>query len=291
MIVCWGEILWDLYPDEPRLGGAPANVAYHLAALGEPVLMVSAVGDDARGHEARARLAASGVDIRGVNTRESLPTGSVQVAVVDGEARYTLRRGCAWEYIDAPIELLAPATGFCFGTLSQLEPAAMRRLETAISALPAECLKVCDINLRPQYAELELSIRCMRLANVVKLNDAEERLLAAHTGANDAAAWLLEHLGVELVAVTRGPRGCQLRAASGEVADQPGVLAAAGGDNVGAGDAFTAVLTSGLLARKPLNDIAAAANRYGSFIASQRGATPVVPREWVAQLWPFSSTL
>ncbi|HUS63976.1 MAG TPA: PfkB family carbohydrate kinase, partial [Kofleriaceae bacterium] len=98
--VAWGEILWDLFPDGRRLGGAPANVAYHLAVLGGETALVSRVGDDAEGRDAAAALAAAGVDVGAVQVDPARPTGAVDVSVEDGEASYRLRKGCAWEHIE-----------------------------------------------------------------------------------------------------------------------------------------------------------------------------------------------
>ena len=301
--VCWGEILWDLYFDlEPNdsalrclpshsvahLGGAPANVAYHLAAIGAPVALISRVGDDELGREAIAALGARGVDTTGIQIDRERPTGRVEVRIADGEARYRLTPGCAWERIAAgegARATLAGARAFCFGTLSQRLDTS--QLERAMAALPGDCIKVCDINLRPNFVDLPALRLALHHADVVKLNDREADIVASRFEVSDPVAWLLEDMGVRLVALTRGPRGSALIERNGTW-DHPGFAAQpespGGADNVGAGDAYTAVLIALLIGGCPLDVIARSANRYGAFVASHRGATPDPPAEILAYL-------
>jgi fructokinase len=285
-VICWGEVLWDLFPDGRRLGGAPANVAYHLAALGARVALVTRVGDDEPGREAVAALAAAGVDTSLVQVDRARPTGRVEIEVHEGEPRYRLTPGCAWEHIEvseAGRDALSRAAAFCFGTLSQR--VRQDQLERALSCLPATSTTVCDPNLRPGHTDLAIASAALAAARVVKINDMEAEALARNQArrADDAVAWLQDELGVELIALTRGARGSVLIRGAERV-EHPGFAAAPGGDNVGAGDAFTAVLIRLLALDRPLAWINQAANRYASFVASRRGATPAIPdalRAWV----------
>jgi len=314
--VSWGEILWDLFPEGRRLGGAPANVAYHLAALGAEAALVSRVGDDEPGRAALAALAAAGVDVAAVQTDRARPTGAVGVELVAGEARYRFHPNCAWEHIEWDARASAAVTeasAICFGTLSQRLPTARAALETALSAArgpdaPAteRPLAVCDLNLRPVDQNADLLRWSLAAADVVKLNQREEELLGQLFGQRDVVEWLCDDLGVAVVAVTRGSGGCRIiaradragRAAeSGDNAtdqnlidrgpraiDQAGWPAAPGGDTVGCGDAFTAVLALGLTVRSPLEQIARAACRYAGAVAGQRGATPLLPRALIVEI-------
>ncbi|MBS0395804.1 MAG: carbohydrate kinase, partial [Proteobacteria bacterium] len=74
-VVCVGETLWDVLPHGEFLGGAPLNVAAHLARLGLDARLLSRVGDDARGRAARARAAALGVDVSLLQVDARRPTG------------------------------------------------------------------------------------------------------------------------------------------------------------------------------------------------------------------------
>jgi fructokinase len=289
-IVCWGEVLWDLFPDGRRLGGAPANVAYHLATLGADVALVSRVGDDDLGRAAVAELAAAGVDVGAVQVDRERPTGAVGVELVDGEARYAFHPGCAWEHIeldDRARALVASANAICFGTLSQRRPEGRAMLDAALAARgsgPSRCLAVCDLNVRPIDLDADLVRWALAASDVLKLNEREEALLGQLFETDDLASWLRDELDVAAVAVTRGPAGCRISASGpARVIDQPGLPATPGGDSVGCGDAFTAVLALGLVSRASIEEIAAAACRYAAAVAGYRGAMPRVPAELVTE--------
>ena len=277
LVVSWGEVLWDLYPEGRRLGGAPANVAYHLAAQGGPVALVSRVGDDEPGRAAREALAAAGVDVAAVAVDRAHPTGAVGVTIEAGEPRYQLRSGCAWELIEwdaAAAAVVERAGALCFGSLAERRPEARAALAQALAARPGDCLAVCDLNLRPGEQDGELVAWALGVADVVKINEREERQISELLGvpAGGVVSWLLEQRGAGLVALTRGAAGCTLFGASGRI-DQVGFAAAPGGDNVGCGDAFTAVLVHHLVRGGALELAAEAACRYAARVASHRGAT------------------
>ncbi|MEM9493856.1 MAG: PfkB family carbohydrate kinase, partial [Myxococcota bacterium] len=192
-VICWGEFLWDLYPDTRRMGGAPANVAVHLAALGRPVALLTRVGDDELGHAAIAALAGRGVDTSLVQVDGERPTGRVGIAIEAGEPRYRLYPDCAWERIAAEpaASALTRAEMFYFGTLSQIRD--VGQFQRALAALPADCLKVCDLNLRRRCeVDAEAVRAAVRAADVVKLNDGEAEALARRFEVSDAVAWMLD---------------------------------------------------------------------------------------------------
>ena len=281
--MCWGEILWDRFPDGPRLGGAPSNVAYHLAVLGQPVSLISRVGDDPEGHAALAALAARGVDVSAVQIDPGRPTGSVEVSIgADGHARYRLNRGGAWEHIawvDEARTAIAAAGALVYGTFCQRNADACAAIGAGLGTAPAGCLRVCDPNLRPIGVDPVVLQAALAAADVVKINDREADQIEELLDVPDAVAWLLER-GAQLVALTRGPHGSSLHTATGSD-DHPG-YPAIGGDTVGAGDAFTAVLVHHLLAGSPLPAINEAANRYASWLCTAHGATPDVPDDIAA---------
>lgn len=273
--ICWGEILWDRFPDAERLGGAPANVAYHLGALGAPVDLASRVGGDPRGSAAITRLSGRGVGTGLIQIDPDRPTGVVDVMVTDGEPSYALREGCAWQRIACTGEVraaLGNCTAFCFGTLSQMTPEGRASFRAAVASLPGDCLRICDPNLRPRYLDAEVLRLCLACADVIKVNEGELALVEAALGVGDALAWMFE-TGARLVAITRGPAGSRLISRD-DHADHGGFPAEPGGDNVGAGDAYAAVLALSAARGRSLAETAAACNRYGAFVASRRGATP-----------------
>lgn len=283
-IICWGEVLWDRFPDGDRLGGAVANVAWHLAMLGAPVALVTRVGDDEDGREAIRRLAARGVDTSLVQVDATRATGEVRVEVARGEPRYTLVPDRAWERIEATSEALAAierAPAFVYGTLAQR--AGLDAWRAAVTA--ARGLKVCDPNLRPGKEDRAAVGAALEVADVVKLGEREVDACARAVMQADLLGWLLARRDppAALVALTRGARGSTLHTAEHRV-EVPAIPAARGGDNVGCGDAYLAVLVHGLVARWPHGEIGEVASRWASIVAGARGATPDLDADTIARL-------
>lgn len=286
--LCWGEVLWDLFPTGACLGGAPSNLAVHLAAIGVETALVTRIGADALGEQAIDELQGRGLKISGVQVDSELATGRVGIELEGGEARYTLHSG-AWQRIACDgesIRLLRKTRAFCFGTLSQESEIGLQSWREALQHVPETAIRFCDPNLRGGRIDPNLVLEHMRAATVVKINEHEAAVFEKTFGCSDAVTWLLGEMQVALVAKTLGPAGAVLHSTT-DRAEHPGVAALAGGDNVGAGDAFGAILVAGVLAKASLARIAEAANRYGSFVASEGGATPRPTAEFrneIAQL-------
>jgi fructokinase len=284
-ILAVGEILWDLLPAGKQLGGAPANFAYHAHALGARVHLVSRVGDDPPGFEILDRLHALGVATDCVAADPAAPTGTVSVELsADGQPQFTIHEDVAWDRIQTDeglLELAARAQAVCFGSLAQRREPSRTSIRRLVSATPAGALRVFDINIRQHFYSAELIEESLRLATVLKLNDQELVLLAAIFGLVDDARGQLTALarrfGLDTVALTRGAGGSLLMS-DGVWSEHPG-LPAKVADTVGAGDAFTAAMTLGLLAGWPLDRVNCRANEIASYVCSQSGATPKLPEE------------
>jgi fructokinase len=287
VIVCWGELLWDLFPDTARLGGAAANVAYHVAQLGEPVRLISRVGDDELGRRAVAELASAGVDTQAVQMDPAFPTGTVRVDFTAGQARFSMDKHAAWDRIDCDGRVgqaLRDARVVVFGTLAQRTPLARGALGEALALRPAGAIRLCDLNIRPPFASREVVDAAVRHADVFKLNETEAERLGELFDVADPVSWLLDEHAAVLVALTRGERGCLLVTPGGRAEHAGFSLQSDGGDCVGAGDAFAAVLACALVRRAPreldaalLAALAEHANLYASFVASASGAMPAIP--------------
>ncbi|MBI3866263.1 MAG: carbohydrate kinase [Planctomycetia bacterium] len=285
-IVAIGEILWDVFPDGPRFGGAPANFACHAAGLGAQAAIVSAVGDDDLGRGALHELAQRLVNVECVQIQPSRPTGTVQVMLDGaGKASFEFRSDIAWDDLTwgEPLELLARrAAAVCFGTLAQRCTASRATIQRFVRQTPPGCLRVFDVNLRAPFYDTEVIRESLELANVFKLNDDELPIVAGMFGLRGSERELVAGLGreggLELVAVTRGPRGALLWSKTGEFSDEPGVPCVVK-DTVGAGDSFTAALTIGLLQKRSLHEINRHACRVASYVCSQAGAAPRLPAE------------
>jgi fructokinase len=278
-----GELLWDLFPDGPRFGGAPVNFACHAAALGAHVHVVTSVGNDALGREALQALASHGVKTDGVAISNEAPTGTVQVAVdASGKATFTFAPDVAWDHLHWSEGLARVATAcdaVCFGTLAQRSAQSRETIQRFVGATRAVALRVFDVNLRPPFYTEEGIRESLTLANVLKLNDDELPILAAICGASgsdtEVLAQLAQQFDLQLVALTRGPKGAILVRA-GEISEAPGVPVAVK-DTVGAGDAFTAALVLGLLRNDPLDQINRRACAIAACVCSRAGATPPLP--------------
>ncbi|MBN2195118.1 MAG: hypothetical protein JW751_20035 [Polyangiaceae bacterium] len=283
-VVAWGEVLWDLFDDGARLGGAAANVAFHVAQLGGAATLVSRVGTDELGARARATLEASGVDVAQIQSDAGSPTGTVSVTVRTGEPLYTIRSEVAWDRIawnDAVAQAIGSADVFYFGTLAQRTLLGRGALAMAWTAIRAGCLRVCDLNVRPPFEDCEVIAATVGNADVVKLNLVEASLVERAFPARGEAIGCLLDQGVKLVALTRGAGGCTLATRTARV-DHPGFPIVDGrGDPVGAGDAFVAVLCCELGRARglptDLRPLAERANRVAAYVASCPGAMAPLP--------------
>lgn len=285
-VLCFGQILWDFLPEGLFLGGAPANVAYHLARHGQDARLVSAVGRDALGDEILRRLGIWNLNTDLVARREDAPTGSAVATVSpSGDASYVITRGVAWDRIPAEsgsLEIAGAAAALVYGSLAQRSAFNRRSLSRFLDALPGDALRVFDVNLRAPHDDLDLVRRLASRTNLLKLN-AEEAARLAETGdtralspegIEHAARALFARHGCPLVVVTGGALGAgMLRDGNAWtwVPARPVVVA----DTIGAGDGFLACFLASLLAG-PASDTAllAKACRHGEWIASKRGATP-----------------
>lgn len=279
-----GEILWDVFPDGQRIGGAPANFAYHTHQLGAVSWPVSCVGSDALGDELRSQLLGSGVDVRYLQESEAYPTGTVDVVLRQGKPSYVIHENVAWDHI-AFSEDLQVLTGqldaVCFGSLSQRSKESKQSIHSFIDAMPAHALKIFDINLRQSFYSKLLIRRSLELANVLKLSDEELPVLLdmfdLEGGPDDQLRQLLDLFDLRLVAYTRGADGSLLVGADA-IDDFSGEEIKVV-DTVGAGDSFTAALCMGLLRSWPLAEVNLFANKVAAYVCSQEGATPNLPAE------------
>jgi len=286
VIVGIGEVLWDVFPDGEHFGGAPANVAMHAAALGAAAYMISAVGPDARGAAALARLDAAGVNRDAVAELRGRPTGVVNVSVdANGQPAFEIATDAAWDYLpwSETVETVAQnADAICFGTLAQRSSVSRNTIRRALRVPPERAWRLFDVNLRQHYFDEQMVIASLELANAVKLNHEELPVIASLCklpagGVADQLRMLCDWFGLRLAALTRGAGGSVLVTAT--EACEASAPATEVRDTVGAGDAFTATLLVGLLDRRPLVEISARANAVAAYVCSQPGATPPIPPE------------
>ncbi len=292
LITAIGEVLWDVFPDGPRFGGAPANVATHAASLGAEAAMVSCVGNDDFGSRAIDTLRQRRVNTDCVGVAADYPTGAVKVELNEaGKPRFTIEQPAAWDHLEwsEPLQQLAHRSdAICFGTLGQRNQRARDVIQQFVAAAPASTLRVCDVNLRPPFVDDAVIRDSLEWANVLKLSDEELGVVAAATGCDGTEAEilgeLLDNWGLHLIAVTRGSQGATLLN-NDERSDGNSVPVEVK-DTVGAGDAFTATMICGLLHGASLDEINRQAGRIASYVCSQNGATPPIPQQLAGALWP-----
>lgn len=307
-IVAVGEILWDLLPAGPRLGGTTANFATVCARLGQPATLISSLGADAWGERARAGLRAVQQDGAAllntelIQTASAAPTGLVEVQLGDdGQPRYTIAAPAAWDVIEPTPQSLAAvaeARALCFGTLCQRAATSRSTIRALIEATDPACLRVLDVNVRSPFFSAEVARWSMAHCNVAKISEEELAEVARAIGAGvpdsnvgelsvkqverSARALLQAQAQLQLLAITMGARGSLLLTHT-ETHYHPGFPVQVV-DTVGAGDAFTAGLVVAWLAGGSLAATNVVGNRCGSFVAGQPGATPVFPASLLAEI-------
>jgi fructokinase len=282
-VIGLGEVLWDLLPSGPQLGGAPANFAYHAHALGARAQVITRVGNDQLGREILNRLEAMGLAGPTVQMDEAAPTGTVTVALTgNGIPEFTIHEAVAWDSIAATHSALAAvreADAICFGSLAQRGEISRNAIQRLVAAAPAAAWRIFDINLRQHFYNREIIEQSLKLANVLKLNDGELPVMAKMFGIEGLDRQVIEALAkrysLQVVALTRGPEGSLLY--RGGRWSEHGAGQVEIKDTVGAGDSFTAALCLGLLGQMDLDEINAAASQVAAFVCGCAGATPHLP--------------
>lgn len=275
-----GELLWDVFPEGRKLGGAPANFAYHCKAFGVESYPVSCVGDDDPGRDILQALATHDIDVSFIAIDSEHPTGTVSVEVDgNGKPDYVIHEDVAWDHIPLTEEMVTLAKktdAVCFGSLAQRSKTSRRTIQEFLLATRSDCVKIYDVNLRQDFYSRDLIEEMLDLATVLKLNDEELPVVGGLLGFSGQEKGLLEKIALryslDLVALTKGHAGSCLYQ-KGRYSEHKGYDTKVV-DSVGAGDSFTAVLTTGLLSEFDLDKISDLANKTAAYVCSQPGAMP-----------------
>lgn len=284
IIVGLGEALWDCLPDGKKLGGAPANFAYHVGQFGFDTIAVSAVGNDRLGDETIASLEAKG--LRYMMPRVSYPTGTVQVTLDDnGIPTYDIRENVAWDNIPFSPELEDLAhncRAVCWGSLAQRNVVSRETINKFLDTAPKDCLKIFDINLRQNFYTKEVISESIKRCNVLKINDEELVVIGrlfGYPGLDmENKCWLiLGKYNLDMLVLTCGVNGSYVFT-PGSVSFQETPLVDVV-DTVGAGDSFTGTFCASILSGMSVKDAHALAVKVSAFVCTQSGAMPVLPEE------------
>ena len=284
LVIGLGEVLWDMLPSGKQLGGAPANFACHTRALGARAAIISAIGDDDLGREIAHRLEHLRVETRFLQIHPKSPTGTVSVSLDAGKPTYTIHENVAWDAIawdEDLTDLALAADAVCVGSLAQRSFISRSTIQAFLQHTKPQCLRIFDLNLRQHYHSPAIIQSTLEICNILKLNDEEwpvlAKLLALNPGAPTGLRELMARFDLQLVALTRGGEGSLLITPS--TTDEQPAAPTVVCDTVGAGDSFTAALAMGLLRKLPLQQVHAFASAVASYVCSQPGATPSLPKD------------
>ena len=283
-VVGIGEALWDILPEGKKIGGAPANFAYHVSQFGLESRVVSAVGDDVLGEEILMNFRKK--NLQCMVPKVAFPTGTVQVTVDDaGIPCYDIRQNVAWDNIPFTEELrrLAGRTcAVCFGSLAQRSEVSRNTVRSFLEAMPDgdDIYRVFDINLRQNFYTQETVRDSLDRCNILKINDEELDIVGGMFGysghdAQGNCRKLLETFGLKMVILTCGVDGSYVIGRdSVSFMETPKVLVA---DTVGAGDSFTAAFTAAMLKGKTVHEAHRLAVDVSAYVCTQNGAMPELP--------------
>lgn len=286
IVVGMGEALWDVLPEGKKIGGAPANFAYHVSQFGMPSCVVSAVGDDALGKEIIENFTSKGLNQ--LIAEVPYPTGTVQVEIDPaGVPQYEIKENVAWDNIPytAHLEMLAEKTkAVCFGSLAQRNVVSRNTINRFLDAMPQneDTLVVFDVNLRQGFYNKEILCNSMKRCNILKINDEELVTVSRMFGypgidLQDKCWILLGKYNLKMLILTCGINGSYVFT-PGNVSFQPTPKVEVA-DTVGAGDSFTAAFIASILKGKSVQEAHSTAVQTSAFVCTKKGAMPTLPSE------------
>lgn len=275
-----GEVLWDVFPDAIRLGGAALNFAAHLARLGHVPRLVSAVGRDTLGETAAADIRSLGLDTMFLQSSDRFPTGTASVRLEAGDSTsFVIERPAAYDAVEISDPFLSQIVkwnpSWCYyGTLFPSRAHGRDVLRQLLDALP-DARSIYDVNLRPGFESRELVCDLLH-CDVVKVNEREQTTVSEWLGLPADVEGFCRagaaRFGWQTACVTLGARGCAMLV--GDTYIEAAGVQVPVADTVGAGDAFAAALVHGLVAGWPVRQVAEFANRAGAAVAGAQGAIP-----------------
>ena len=278
-VVGLGEALWDVLPDGKKLGGAPANFAYHAGQFGLNSIAVSALGEDKLAEETIEQLEGKGLNY--VMPRVPYPTGTVQVELDDeGIPTYDIKENVAWDNIPFTDEVKVVAENtlaVCWGSLAQRNVVSRETIYKFLDATPKDCMKIFDINLRQNFYSKDVICESMKRCNILKINDEELIQIGRMFGYPgldiENKCWLiLGKYNLDMLVLTCGVNGSYVFT-PGCVSYQetPRVEVA---DTVGAGDSFTGSFCAAILSGRPVKEAHKLAVEVSAYVCTQNGAMP-----------------
>lgn len=283
--VCFGEVLFDVFGGEKKIGGAPLNLALRIASFGFPVSMISAIGNDEDGQIIGNYIKENQIDTSGIITTQNYDTGIVQVTLNErGSATYEIKFPSAWDYIETnenTQSIAKNADVFFYGSLICRNDVSKNTLFSLLNSNP-EMFKVFDVNLRKPFYNIELLEKLMQKADFIKFNDEEILEIAVELGfksddLEENIRFISEKTNTSSISVTLGKYG-SLLLWDGKIYQHGGYPVKVS-DTVGAGDSFLASLVAKLLSDKNPDAALDFASAVGALVASYSGANPKLNNE------------
>lgn len=272
-----GEILWDIYPDQKRLGGAPFNFIYHIWKIFGKAYFISSVGNDPLGMEIKSYLTEIGFEHKHIIVDYSHSTGSVNVQIDENKnPHFTISAESSYDYItlnESSKQIINESDLIYFGTLSQRNYVTRKTID---SLFQYKKKFFCDLNLRHNFFTKEMIETALHKSHVLKLNEHEleklKTILILDEDSNSAIEQLNQKFIIELICVTMGETGAILY--DGNIFDHYKTTNTKIVDTLGAGDAYSAILCIGYLLNKPISEINKLANEFAGEICGISGALP-----------------
>lgn len=280
--VSFGEVLFDVFGLEKKIGGAPLNLALRTASFGFPVTMISSVGNDEDGRVICDYMKDNQLTTDGIIITPDQNTGNVQVTINErGSASYEIKFPSAWDFIEVHEETrdaVQNADVFFYGSLACRNDVSQKTLFSLL-ACNRKMFKVFDVNLRKPFYNIEVLERLMAEADFIKFNDEEILEIASGLGFNSVRLeeniqFISQKTNTPSVCVTLGKHG-SLLLWDGKIYQHSGYPVKVS-DTVGAGDSFLASLIAKLLSNKDPDEALDFASAVGAIVASKVGANPTI---------------
>ncbi len=274
-VVCYGEILWDIFEDKKTIGGATFNVAGHFSRLGDKAYMISAVGNDTLGREALSSLDSIGVERKFIKTID-YETGKAYVTLLDGSPSYSFNTPCAWDYISLEKKeeeklFSCEWDVFVYGTLSQRGKTSHETLRKILAGIKAKEF-FFDVNFRLGYYSKEVIDGGLEKATILKVNEDEEKVILSLFSLSSIKELFDIYHSLKMIIMTYGRDGSVVLTRNEKYISKPDKVSVV--DTVGAGDSFSASFLHFLIAGESVESALRKATIVSSYVVEHRGAIP-----------------